>query len=124
MKAGEVAADGLFQQALGGTFRMDVAGARKCAANFLRFADALDPQIERAREAGSPSGFGGFDSAHQLERGFGDKATQLTTAVTGLRDSALRMAAAYLLAAGVITETDDHHSRALLSAQAGLDSPS
>ncbi|QLY29805.1 hypothetical protein [Nocardia huaxiensis] len=124
MEAGEESAERLYQQALGGTFRMDVACARECAANFLRFADALDPQIAHVTAAATPSGFGAFPSSAQLRTGFAAKATELTTTLSTLQLSATRMAAAYLLAAGLIQHSDTTHSRALLAARAGLDSPS
>lgn len=123
MSAGEITANDLYQRALGGTFRLAEPVARKCAANFLRFADALDSQIDSSRRVHALTGFGGFDSAGQLRHGFESKAGQLTEALTGLQDSALRMAAAYLLAAGLIRESDDSHSRALLAASAGLEPP-
>ncbi|GAB0102655.1 hypothetical protein JMUB6875_16240 [Nocardia sp. JMUB6875] len=121
MNAGEATATELYQRALGGSFRLEVGAARKCAANFLRFADALDPQIARSRDAHTLAGFGEFDSAHQLRRGFEHKAADLTDALTALRDSALEMAAAYLLAAGLIEATDATHSRTLLAATAATE---
>ncbi|WP_405491780.1 hypothetical protein [Nocardia sp. NBC_00511] len=121
MNAGESTATELYQRALGGTFRMEADAARKCAANFLRFADALDPQIARSHHVRSLGGFGDFDSARQLRRGFEAKGAHLTTALAALQHSALRMAAAYLLAAGLIRETDDASSRTLLAATAGLE---
>ncbi|MCU1640105.1 MAG: hypothetical protein JWN03_380 [Nocardia sp.] len=120
MNAGETTADALYNQAVGGTFRMDVALARKCAATFLGFADALDPPIDHSRRTHTLTGFGAFDSARQLQHGFESKAVELTETLTTLRDSALHMAAAYLLAAGLIQASDDSHARALLAATAGL----
>ncbi|MEV6768187.1 hypothetical protein AB0N05_06080 [Nocardia sp. NPDC051030] len=123
MSAGEATADELYQRAAGGSFRMEVEAARKCAANFLRFADALDPEVRCGADMQTLNGFGGFDSAGQLSGGFEAKAVELTETLTGLQQSALRMAAAYLLSAGLIHESDHAHTRALLSATAGLDSP-
>ncbi|WP_067548757.1 hypothetical protein [Nocardia crassostreae] len=118
MTAGETTADLLYQQARTGVFRMDIPAARKCAANFLRFADALDPHIDDSRRLHTLAGFGGFDSAGQLRYGFEAKGARLTETLTALQDSALRMAAAHLLAAGLIADTD--HARPLLAATAGL----
>ncbi|MGV9410865.1 hypothetical protein ACWDOP_13185 [Nocardia sp. NPDC003693] len=120
---GVTAGDQLYARAAQGAFRMAEAPARRCATHFLRFADSLDPQVERARRLGGASGWGGFDSARQLGRGFEAKAADFTETLTGLQDSALRMAAAYLLAAGLIRDADDSHSRALLAAAADLDFP-
>ncbi|WP_067698938.1 hypothetical protein [Nocardia jejuensis] len=108
---------------MGDSFRMETDAARACAATFLRFADTLDPQLQRSASIQTLSGFGGFDSALQLRRGFESKARELTETLGGLGDLAVRMAAAYLLAAGVIAESDQSCSRALLAATAGLDSP-
>ncbi|MFE3190140.1 hypothetical protein ACFXHA_14100 [Nocardia sp. NPDC059240] len=120
MNTGEASATELYRRARDGDFRLEVDTARKCAANFLRFADALDPQIAGSHDTHALTGFGDFDSAHQLRRGFEHKGEQLTEALTALRDSALEMAAAYLLAAGLIQITDDAHARPLLAATAGL----
>lgn len=121
MNTGETTANQLYEQAVGGTFRMGETPARRCAANFLRFAEALDPQLENSQLLRNTGGFGGFDSARQLRRGFDAKAADLAGIITDLQDSALRMAAAYLLAAGLIQQTDESHSRALLTAEAGLE---
>ncbi|MTE12885.1 hypothetical protein [Nocardia aurantiaca] len=120
MNTGEATASELYRRAQEGTFRLDAGTARACAADFLRFADALDPQIDRSRDTHTLTGFGDFDSAHQLRRGFETKGHHLTRALTTLQHSALDMAAAYLLAAGLIHATDEAHSRLLLAATAGL----
>ncbi|MVU76668.1 hypothetical protein GPX89_05335 [Nocardia sp. ET3-3] len=120
MNTGEASASELYRQAVGGAFRLEVDTARKCAANFLRFADALDPQIAHSHGTHTLTGFGDFDSARQLRRGFEDKGRDLTEALTALRDSAVEMAAAHLLAAGLIRATDETNSRTLLAATAGL----
>ncbi|MGV9838593.1 hypothetical protein ACWDUL_30935 [Nocardia niigatensis] len=120
MNTGEAMATELYRRAQDGTFRLDMGSARRCAATFLRFADALDPQIARSHDVHALTGFGDFDSAHQLRRGFEHKGRRLTEALTALQHSALDMAAAYLLAADLIRATDDTHSRTLLAATAGL----
>ncbi|MRH90897.1 hypothetical protein GFY24_26240 [Nocardia sp. SYP-A9097] len=120
MNTGESTSDDLYDQARGGTFRLDPAVARECATHFLHFADALDPQVEQSHSIQTLSGFGDFDSAHQLRTGFESKAVSLTETLTTLQSTALHLAAACLLAAGLIQHTDETHSRALLSARAGL----
>ncbi|WP_067827403.1 hypothetical protein [Nocardia inohanensis] len=116
-------APGLYDQARSGTFRMDPEAARKCAATYLRFADSLAPQIHHSTTTHALSGFGGFDSAHQLRTGFERKGHHLTATLTALQRAALDLAAAHLLAAGLIEATDDSTSRLILSA-ATQDSPS
>ncbi|MFE3022960.1 hypothetical protein [Nocardia tengchongensis] len=120
MNPGEGTATDLYRQAAAGAFRLDVATARTCAATFLRFAAALDPHIARSHRARTLTGFGDFDSAHQLRAGFERKGRDLTAALTTLQRSALDMAAAYLLAAGLIQTTDGATSRALLAAAAHI----
>ncbi|NNH72852.1 hypothetical protein HLB23_23840 [Nocardia uniformis] len=118
---GDPTAEQLYTQAADGTFRMDGDLARKCAATFLRFAAALDPQLARSTELQSLTGFGGFDSARQLRRGFEGKAAELTTTLRGLRETAVRMAEAYLVAGGLIEEADALHGTAVRAAAADLD---
>ncbi|AYF77610.1 hypothetical protein D7D52_31620 [Nocardia yunnanensis] len=123
MNTGEATAAELYRQARTGVFRLDTATARKCAANFLRFADALDPRIADSHAAHTLTGVGDFDSAHQLRAGFEAKAHALTETLTALQDSAVQLAAAHLLAAGLIQATDDTHARPLLAATAALPTP-
>ncbi|WP_330182287.1 hypothetical protein OHB26_00610 [Nocardia sp. NBC_01503] len=120
MNVGETAAAELYQSACGGTFQLDPAVARECAAHFLRFADSLDPHLGQSHRIQTLTGFGALDSSRQLSRGFESKAVALTATLTTLQSNALAMAAAYLLSAGLIQQTDETRSRALLSARAGL----
>lgn len=106
----------LYTQAATGTFHMDPAAARKCAATYLRFADSLTPQIHHTTTTHALTGFGGFDSAHQLQSGFERKGHHLTATLRALHQSALHLAAAHLLAAGLIEATDTHTARLLAAA--------
>lgn len=114
MDVGQGTANGLYQQAVAGTFRMERGAAERCAAVYTRLVDTcLDPQLvdsERLREL---SGFGGFDSAKELQAGFVDKGISVTDALLGLKEAALRMAAAYLHAGGAFEEADALNSQAL-----------
>ncbi|WP_067567979.1 hypothetical protein [Nocardia acidivorans] len=120
MNTGETVAADLYHGARDGTFHLDPAVARECAAHFLRFADSLEPRLEQSHRIHTLTGFGTLDSARQLSRGFESKAVALTSTLATLRSTALTMAAAHLLAAGLLQQTDETHSRALLSARAGL----
>ncbi|MFI6867089.1 hypothetical protein [Nocardia sp. NPDC050406] len=102
---------------------MDVIAARKCAANFLRFAHAIDTQLPATSDLQSLTGFGGFESAHQLRRGFEGKAAEATEILTGLRTSAVRIAQAFLLSGGLIEEADTLTAKSLQAALADLETP-
>lgn len=123
MIPGELTAEELYSQAAGGTFRMDGDAARRCAANFLRFAEALDPQLTQVDNIQTLTGFGGFDSARQLRHGFERKAVELAETLGGLREAAVRMAEAYLVAGGLIEEADALSGKAIRVAVADLEPP-
>ncbi|WP_280439145.1 hypothetical protein [Nocardia cyriacigeorgica] len=114
MDVGQANANALWQQAVAGTFRMERGAAEECAKVFVRLVDlTLDPQIVKSRRLHRLDGFGGFDSAQQLQVGFEAKGVSTTEALTGLKEAALRMAAAYLQAGGAFEEADAMNSRAL-----------
>ncbi|NKY55576.1 hypothetical protein [Nocardia flavorosea] len=114
MDVGQGTANGLYQQAVSGTFRMERGAAERCAAVYTRLVDTcLDQQITNSKSLYRLSGFGGFVSAQELQAGFVDKGTAVTDALLGLKEAALRMAAAYLHAGGAFEEADAMNSRAL-----------
>ncbi|MBF6350626.1 hypothetical protein IU448_16615 [Nocardia flavorosea] len=114
MDVGQGTANGLYQQAVAGTFRMERGAAERCAAVYTRLVDTcLDQQIIDSESLHRLGGFGGFVSAQQLQEGFLAKGTAATDALLGLKEAALRMAAAYLHAGGAIEEADAMNSRAL-----------
>ncbi len=115
------AAEALRGRAAAGAFRMDTDAARGCAANFLRFADAVEPQLSRAARTHRLTGFGGFDSARQLRCGFEHKGVELSRSLSDLRDAAVRMAEVYLLAGGLIEEADHLPVDALRALAQGID---
>lgn len=120
MDVGQSTADALWQQAGDGTFRMEPEAAQKCADIFQRFATTtLDQQIGRSLDLHSLSGFGGFDSAKELQKGFEGKGQSLTEALRGMRAAALKMAAAYLRAGQLLTAADEMNGQAI-AAQNGV----
>ncbi|MEV4129843.1 hypothetical protein [Nocardia sp. NPDC049707] len=107
MEVGQSAANALYQQATGGTFRMEADAARRCAEVYTRFIETtLDPEIIRSMRLQRLEGFGGFESAKQLQDGFSGKAVQMTEALNGMKEAALKMAAAYLRAGQLVEEAD------------------
>ncbi|WP_280382377.1 hypothetical protein [Nocardia wallacei] len=120
MDVGQSTANGLYQQAVAGTFQMEEGAAQRCAEIFQRFAESMDDLVADTAMLHVLSGFGGFDSALHLQRGFQDKGVKLTEALRGLREAALRMAAAYLHAGGRIEEAENMNKLAIKAAEAGL----
>ncbi|MBO0853686.1 MAG: hypothetical protein J2P18_07960 [Nocardia sp.] len=123
MDVGQSTANDLWNQASDGKFRMEPDAAKKCAEAYTRFADGLEDQIADAQRLQSLSGFGSFQSAQDLQKGFERKGVQLTDALVGMREAALRMAAAHLRAGGMLADADALNARAIRVAQnAGGDS--
>ncbi|WP_280437844.1 hypothetical protein [Nocardia carnea] len=114
MDVGQGTANGLYQQAVSGTFRMERGAAERCAAVYTRLVDTcLDQQLADSESLHQLSGFGGFVSAQQLQTGFATKGASVTDALLSMKEAALRMAAAYLYAGGAFEEADAMNSRAL-----------
>lgn len=100
-------ANGLWQQAVSGTFRLEPGAAQRCAKVYMRFVDeTVTPQLMAARRASHVEGFGGFDSAKQLQTGFTTKSKDMVGALEGLQKAALKMAAAYLRAGHLIEDAE------------------
>ncbi|MGW0182227.1 hypothetical protein [Nocardia sp. NPDC003345] len=117
MEVGQGTANALYQQAVAGTFRMERGAAERCAAVYTRLVDkCLDQQIEVARRLNEVDGFGGFGSAQALQGGFRWKADDGFNALMGMKEAALRMAAAYLQAGGAFEEADQMNQRAITAA--------
>lgn len=116
MNVGLSAANGLYQEALAGTFKMAPDAARNCADIYSRFAEGVDDQIDDSKRLHALSGFGTFESAMQLQKGFETKGVALTDALWGIKEAALRMSAAYLRAGGLLSEADAMNQRAINTA--------
>lgn len=118
MDVGQGTATALYQQAVAGTFRMERGAAERCAAVYTRLVDTcLDEQIDRSKRLSNTQGFGGFDSSIALQLGFAGKGTSTTDALSGIREAALRMAAAFLQAGGAFEEADQMNRRAIESVE-------
>ncbi|WP_063128155.1 hypothetical protein [Nocardia fusca] len=114
MDVGQGTANALYQQAVAGTFRMERGAAERCAAVYTRLVDTcVDKQLDELRRIVRLDGFGGFRSAEQLQSGFQEKHVLTIDAVAGLKEAALRMAAAFLQAGGEFEEADEMNRRAI-----------
>jgi hypothetical protein len=119
MDVGQSTANALYQQAVAGTFRMEADAARRCAEVYTRFVDTtVDPQIKRSERLHKHEGFGGFDSAQQLQSGFSTKAMQMSDALNGIKEAAQKMAAAYLRAGQLVEEADAMYAQSISTATA------
>ncbi|WP_433713652.1 hypothetical protein ACQP2U_05290 [Nocardia sp. CA-084685] len=114
MEVGQSAANALYQQATGGTFRMEADAARRCAEVYTRLVETtLEPQIKASRDLHRMEGFGGFESAQELQNGFSGKAKKMTEALEGMREAAFKMAAAYLRAGQLVEEADTMYAQSI-----------
>ncbi|NUS95267.1 MAG: hypothetical protein HOQ36_23115 [Nocardia sp.] len=114
MDVGQGTANTLYQQAVAGTFRMERGAAERCAAVYKRLVDTcVDQQISEVTRIYRLEGFGGFASSEQLQKGFQDKHVLMIQALSGLKEAALRMAAAFLQAGGAFEEADEMNRRAI-----------
>lgn len=119
MDVGQSIANALYQQAAAGTFRMEADAARRCAEVYTRFVDTtVEPQIAQSVRLHQLQGFGGFDSAQQLQSGFSSKAAKMTEALNGMKEAALKMAAAYLRAGQLVEEADTMYAQSISTATA------
>lgn len=113
MDVGQSTANALWQQASDGTFRMEPDAAKKCADSYTRFAETVRDLVNDSKHLHALSGFGTFESGKQLQQGFEAKGVQLTDALVGLQEAALRMAAAHLRAGGMLADADAMNQRAI-----------
>lgn len=120
LDVGQSAANTLYQQAVAGTFTMEVGMAKKCADNFRTFADSIDGQIRSSLDMHQMDGFGGFKSANDLKSGFEEKGKLLTESLAGMKAAALEMSAAFLYAGGQLEDADSMHKQSLAAATAKM----
>ncbi|MGV9821166.1 hypothetical protein [Nocardia xishanensis] len=113
MDVGSSAAAELWQAASEGRFRLTPEAARECAAHFEWFAGTVAERQREVRDLERLTGFGGFDSAQQLQQGFQRKANQAVEALKATEEAAWRMKAAVLRAAGLLEEVDAANAAAL-----------
>ncbi|MEU1524512.1 hypothetical protein ABZ413_20135 [Nocardia rhamnosiphila] len=114
MDVGQGTANALYQQAVAGTFRMERGAAERCAAVYTRLVDTcVDQQASAIQRIYRLEGFGGFDSAAQLQKGFENKHVLTIQALSDLKEAAYRMAAAFLQAGGAFEEADEMNRRAI-----------
>ncbi|WP_225728616.1 MULTISPECIES: hypothetical protein [unclassified Nocardia] len=100
-----------------GTIHFEEAAVREAVALYDRMITGLHAARERLQKATQASGFGGFESAQQLQAGFSNKAAEGMIAINHLIEGAMRLQEAYLRAGNLITEADQIHADALRFAE-------
>ncbi|GAA5064869.1 hypothetical protein [Nocardia callitridis] len=113
MDIGHGTAVQLWQAADSGQFRLDEGAARECAAHFDWFVGMIHERREETARLSRADGFGGFDSAQQLQGGFAAKADQAVAALEATGEAALRMKAAILRAGGLLDDADAANAAAI-----------
>ncbi|MFD3706134.1 hypothetical protein ACFWUP_23595 [Nocardia sp. NPDC058658] len=106
MSADPAYARQLFAAAEAGTFVLTEEAARECAGHFSWYADRLVAFQDKIKEQRRLAGFGGFESAGELQAGFEAKADQGYDALVHAERVAHQMAAAIYRAAGLLGEVD------------------
>lgn len=96
----------LFSSAEAGTFVLTQEAARECAGHFQWYAERLVACQDQIRAQRRLGGFGGFESAMELQAGFEAKADQGYEALVRAERAAHQMAAAIYRAAGLLEEVD------------------
>ncbi|KAF0846013.1 hypothetical protein [Nocardia caishijiensis] len=103
----------LFAAAEAGTFVLTESAARECASHFTWYAERLASFQDQVFEQSRQSGYGGFESAKQLQSGFEAKALQGCEALKQAEQVAYQMAAAIYRAAGLFDDVDRANASAL-----------
>lgn len=113
MAIGGDAAAQLWSAASSGQLTMEPDAARDVAQAYLRFAVMCDEWVDEARHLKTINGFGGLDSAQQLQLGFSSKAESARQVLEQMASAARAMADGYLQAAGILGEADELNAAAL-----------
>lgn len=116
MTLGREAAGGLWQAAVEGRFKLEDGAAHELAGHYDWLAQQLQHRQAEVVRLQHLDGFGGFDSAQSLQRGFESKATQAFEALKAAEASAYKMKAAILRAANLTDEVEAANAAAIAAA--------
>ncbi|MFI5780309.1 hypothetical protein [Nocardia sp. NPDC051570] len=117
MAQGREAAAELGQAVAEGRFKLTAEAAHELAGHYQWLVDML---VERQHELSylyRIDGFGGFESAQHLQQGFEGKAVQAFHVLRAAEESAYRMKAAVLQAAGLTQEVEAANAAAITAAK-------
>ena len=116
MALGAEPAAELWQAATDGRFTLTAEAAHELAGHYQWFADEMRHRADEAAWLQKHDGFGSLGSAQHLQAGFERKAVQALEAFNTAHESALKMKAAILQAAGLTQEIDAANTAALTAA--------
>lgn len=92
--------------AASGIIKYEPDVARQAAAEYQKMIIGLQEIWNRLQTAADPQGFGGFESAMQLQQGFGRKAVDGLSVLKQLIEGAMRLQEAYFRSGNLLTEAD------------------
>ncbi|MCC3333407.1 hypothetical protein [Nocardia abscessus] len=96
-----------FNQAAGaGIIQFDPVAVREAIGLYDQMISGLYVIRQRLSDAVRAVGFGGFDSARELQQGFSNKAAQGIEAVDKLIEGAMRLQEAYMRTGNMVEEAD------------------
>lgn len=104
------------KQAQSGAVKYDVTTARDCALHYDQLAGTLTEQKQKLAHLSELGGFGGFDSAQQLRKGFNHKADEAHRLLDQYIAAAYQMKEAFLISGGLYHEADEAAAEALKAA--------
>ncbi|MFI1459415.1 hypothetical protein [Nocardia carnea] len=96
--------------AAAGEIQYDPDVARQAAAEYQKMVNGLLEIRNRLRTATEPRGFGGFQSALDLQRGFGRKAADGLMVLDQLVQGAMQLQEAYFRSGNLIAEADQSNA--------------
>ncbi|MFC6014030.1 hypothetical protein [Nocardia lasii] len=99
------------ESARAGVFSFDEAAVKAVVSSYDTMIQDLTALRVKFDKAQNVSGFGGFPSAAELERGFATKATDGISMLAKFMDAAMQMQEGLLRAAGQVTEADELSKR-------------
>ncbi|MFI9511252.1 hypothetical protein [Nocardia sp. NPDC052566] len=120
---GQAKISALNEAARAGVFRFDPAAVQEIVGLYEQMISQLHKIRDKLGTAKDAKGFGGFESAKQLQRGFSNKATEGIAVMNQLIEGAMRLQEAYLRAGDRTVEADRINARAISFAaqNSGLD---
>ncbi|MGV9611361.1 hypothetical protein [Nocardia xishanensis] len=103
---GQAAISAFNEAARSGTIHFDEQAVRDAVRLYNQMITGLVKIRDKLIRAQDATGFGGFPSGQDLQRGFSNKASEGITVVNQLIDGAMRLQEAYLRAGRLISEAD------------------
>jgi hypothetical protein len=101
------------QEAQGGQVVYDPQVAHDAVAEYNRLIDALQDTKQMAMALTDLAGFGGFESAKQLQRGFERKAREAMIHIDKMIQACYQMQVAFLTTSSRYGDTDDQNAKSI-----------